>query len=67
MSAYTDSILFYEMGNGRLIEVAGRPTKPKDIRKMQDEEWARRQGGICGVRLISEPHAVYFARREFNH
>lgn len=52
---------FYEMGNGNLIAVGDRGTTIKAIRKLQDEEWARKQGGICDVREYTEEHAIYFA------
>ncbi len=54
-------VKFYEMGNGRFIAEAGRGTKRKDIIKLQEEEWARKQGGICRIVDYTEPHAIYFA------
>jgi len=52
---------FYQMGNGNLIPVANRGTDKKDIVKLQEYEWARKQGGICGIIEYSEPRAIYFA------
>jgi len=57
-------MLFYKMGNGKLIAVAHRGTSRKQIKKLQDEEWARHQGGICAVISYTEPHAIYFANKE---
>jgi len=57
-------MLFYKMGNGRLIAVANRGTSRKEIKKLQKEEWARSQGGICAVISYTEPHAIYFAMKE---
>jgi len=55
---------YYEMGCGKLIATAGRKTTIKTIRCFQDEEWARKQGGICGIRTLTEPRAIYFAELE---
>jgi len=54
-------MLFYKMGNGKLIPVAHRGTSRRETKKLQDEEWARHQGGICAVISYTEPHAIYFA------
>ncbi len=56
-------MLFYKMG-GNLIPVAHRGTGRKGIEKLQKEEWARCQGGICAVISCTEPHAIYFATKE---
>lgn len=55
-------MLFYKMGNGKLIPVAYRGISRKQIKQLQKEEWARSQGGICGVISYTEPHAIYFAQ-----
>jgi len=57
-------MLFYKMGNGRLIPVAHRGTGRKEILKLQEEDWARSQGGICAVISYNEPRAIYFAEKE---
>jgi len=57
-------MLFYKMGNGKLIPVAHRGTSRKEILALQREEWARRQGGICAVISYTEVHATYFAIKE---
>jgi len=57
-------MLFYKMGNGKLIPVAHRGTSRKEIKALQKEEWARSQGGICVVISYTEPHAIYFAMKE---
>ncbi len=57
-------MLFYKMGNGNLIPVANRGTSRKQILKLQQEEWARRQGGICTVISYTEQHAIYFATKQ---
>ena len=57
-------MLFYKMGNGKLIPVARRGTSRKKIKLLQKEEWARSQGGICAVISYTEPHAIYFAMSE---
>jgi hypothetical protein len=54
---------FYEMGNGNFIAEAGRGTTSKKIRELQNEEWARKQGGICRITEYTEPHAIFFAER----
>lgn len=54
---------FYEMGNGNLIAVAGRGTKKKHIIKLQQKQWVMKQGGICGIRQLTEPRAIYFATK----
>ncbi len=56
-------MLFYKMGNGKLISVAHRGTNRKQIKQLQNEEWAKSQGGICGVISYTEPHAAYFAQK----
>lgn len=56
-------MLFYKMGNGRLIAVAHRGTSQKEIKKLQKEKWARSQGGICAVISYTEPHAIYFINK----
>jgi hypothetical protein len=56
-------MLFYKMGNGKLIPVAHRGTSRREIKKLQNEEWAISQGGICAVITLTEPHAIYFAMR----
>jgi len=57
-------MLFYKMGNGKLIPVAHRGTSRREIRALQKEEWARSQGGIRAVISYTEPHAIYFAMKE---
>jgi len=57
-------MLFYKMGNGKLIPVANRGTSRRKIKSLQKEKWARSQGGICAVISYTEPHAIYFATRE---
>jgi len=57
-------MLFYKMGNGKLIPVANRGTSRTEIKALQSEEWARRQGGICAVISYTEPRAAYFAMKE---
>ena len=57
-------MLFYKMGNGKLIPVAHRGTSRKEIKALQKEEWARSQGGICAVISYTEQHAIYFATKE---
>jgi len=57
-------MLFYKMGNGNLIPVAHRGTSRKEIKALQEKEWARIQGGICAVISYTEPHAIYFATKE---
>ena len=57
-------MLFYKMGNGKLIPVAHRGTSRREIVKLQREEWANKQGGICQVISYTEPHAIYFALKE---
>ena len=54
-------MLFYKMGNGNLVAVAHRGTGRKEIKKLQGEDWAKRQGGICLVISYDSPHAIYFA------
>jgi len=56
-------MLFYKMGNGRLIPVAHRGTSLREIKELQKQEWARSQGGICAVISYTEPHAIYFAMK----
>ena len=56
-------MLFYKMGNGNLIPVAYRGTSRKEIKALQNEDWARSQGGICAVISYTEPHAIYFAMK----
>ena len=48
-------MLFYKMGNGKLIPVAHRGTSRTQIKALQKEEWARSQGGICAVSSYTEP------------
>jgi len=55
---------FYLMGNGNYIAEAGRGTTPKFIRELQQQEWARKQGGICRIVELTEPRAIYFAQRK---
>ena len=52
------------MGNGNIIAEAGRGIKKKDILKLQENEWARKQGGICNILEYTEEHAVFFALRD---
>ena len=52
---------FYEMGNGNLIAEANRGVSKIAIIKLQENEWARKQGGICAVKEITEPRAIYYA------
>lgn len=54
-------VKFYEMGNGNLIAEAGRGVDKKSIRRLQENEWARKQGGICGIRELTESRAIWFA------
>ena len=54
---------FYTMGNGRYIAEAGRGTCKTAILKLQKEEWARKQGGICNVVELTEPRAIFFAQK----
>ncbi len=56
-------VKFYEMGNGNLIAIGGRGTKVKDIINLQQQPWAMKQGGICGIRELTEPRAIYFATK----
>jgi hypothetical protein len=61
---------FYQMGNGKLIDAAGRPTdlNSRAFKKMIDEqEWTQRNGGICGIVEYTEPHAIYFASMTGNN
>ena len=55
---------FYLMGNGNLIAEAHRGTTKKAIIKLQQEQWAMRQGGICRIVEYTEPRAIYFAMRK---
>jgi len=57
---------FYEMGNGNLVAEAGRGVTVKRIKKLQKTEWAKRQGGICAIRIFTEPRAIFFAQRGFD-
>ena len=57
-------MLFYKMGNGKLIPVANRGTSRREITRLQKEEGARSQGGICAVTSYTEEHAIYFAIKE---
>ncbi len=57
-------MLFYKMGNGKLIPVATRGTSRKEIKALQNEEWAKSQGGICAIISYTEPRAIYFATKE---
>ncbi|KKN86981.1 hypothetical protein LCGC14_0262500 [marine sediment metagenome] len=57
-------MLFYQMGNGKLIPVANRGTSRKEIKALQNEEWVKHQGGICVVISYTEPRAIYFATKE---
>ena len=52
---------FYEMGNGNFIAEAHRGTSVKVIKELQKQEWARKQGGICRIRNLTEERAIYFA------
>ena len=54
-------MIFYRMATGKLIAEANRGTTKKAIKKLQDEEWAKKQGGICEIAEYTEPHAIYFA------
>lgn len=54
-------MLFYKMGNGNLVPVAHRGTSRREIKNLQDTDWAKTQGGICQVISYTEPHAIYFA------
>ncbi len=56
-------MLFYKMGNGKLLAVANRGTSRKQIKALQKHEWARSQGGICSFIIYTEPHAIYFATK----
>ena len=55
---------FYLMGNGKYIAEAGRGTNKKAIRKLQEQEWARKQGGICKIVDLTDARAIYFAMKE---
>jgi len=57
-------MLFYKMGNGKLIPVAHRGTSRREIKALQKEEWARSQGGICAVISYENPRAIYFAMKD---
>lgn len=57
-------MLFYKMGNGKLIPVAHRGTSRKEIEALQKEKWARSQGGIRTVISYTGPHAIYSAMKE---
>ena len=52
---------FYQMGDGSFVDVAYRSVKPKEISKLQNQEWAQKRGGICGVVEYTEPRAIFFA------
>ena len=52
---------FYLMGNGRYISEANRGTSMKKIKQLQKQEWASKQGGICGVVELTSNRAIYFA------
>lgn len=54
---------FYLMGNGRLIAEANRGTIKSAILRLQEEDWVKKQGGICQIVEYAEPHAIYFALR----
>ena len=54
---------FYEMGTGRLIAEAGRGITNKAIRKLQETDWAKKQGGICRILEYTEPRAIFFAEK----
>ncbi len=55
---------FFEMGNGNLLDVTNRRIAIKDILKYQETDWAKKQGGICGVRELTEDRAIFFAKLE---
>ena len=55
---------FYEMGTGRLIAEAGRGITNKAIRKLQETDWAKKQGGICRILEYTEPRAIFFAEKK---
>lgn len=57
-------MLFFKMGNGKLIAAAHRGVSRKEIKALQKEEWARSQGGICGVINYTKPYAIYFAMKD---
>ena len=57
-------MLFYKMGNGSLVPVANRGISRREIKRLQEKDWARNQGGICMVISLTEPHAIYFALKE---
>ena len=52
------------MGNGNYIAEAHRGITPKAIERLQQQEWARKQGGICRIIELTEPRAIYFAHKE---
>ena len=52
------------MGNSVLIAEAGRGITKKKITELQETGWARQQGGICGVKELTEARAIYFAQRK---
>ena len=54
-------VIFYEMGDGSFIAEAHRGTNLKVIRKLQEQEWARKRGGICRIRKLTDERAIYYA------
>jgi len=55
---------FFEMGNGNLIECAGRGKTEKEIEELQQEEWVKKQGGITWISKYTSPRAIYFAQKQ---
>ena len=52
------------MGNGNLIAEAGRGITKKAIIKLQKTEWARKQGGICAIRELTDPRAIFYTTKK---
>ena len=52
---------FYLMGNGNLIAEANRGVTRKAITKLQEQDWVKKQGGICNIIDYTEPRAIFFA------
>ena len=55
---------FYEMGNGNMLAEVGRGITKKAIIKLQKNEWARKQGGICAIRELTEPRAIFYTTKK---
>ena len=57
-------MIFYRMGNDNFVSAGLRGTTVRAIKKLQSQEWARKQGGICEVVKLTEPRAIYFAQNK---